>query len=162
MPAPGTAVLTARSQSVPHGPLARYLEHPGATTGAVLRHLGHVLAPLGLRLGPIVIGIALVAGIALGLIRRREAARMAVENDVHVLGVSSLAGGHSTLVPEVIAELKNLGRQDIQVVVGGVIPPQDYEALFQAGVAEVFGPGTVIPVAAQKILNALIGSARAV
>jgi methylmalonyl-CoA mutase len=91
----------------------------------------------------------------------REAARMAVENDVHVLGVSSLAGGHSTLVPEVIAELKNLGRQDIQVVVGGVIPPQDYEALFQAGVAEVFGPGTVIPVAAQKILNALIGSARA-
>jgi methylmalonyl-CoA mutase len=91
----------------------------------------------------------------------REAARMAVENDVHVLGVSSLAGGHSTLVPEAIAELKKLGRQDIQVVVGGVIPPQDYDALFQAGVAEVFGPGTVIPVAAQKILNALIGSARA-
>jgi methylmalonyl-CoA mutase len=91
----------------------------------------------------------------------REAARMAVENDVHVLGVSSLAGGHTTLVPEVIAELKNLGRQDIQVVVGGVIPPQDYDALFQAGVTEVFGPGTVIPVAAQKILNALIGSARA-
>jgi methylmalonyl-CoA mutase len=91
----------------------------------------------------------------------REAARMAVENDVHVLGVSSLAGGHTTLVPEVIAELKSLGRADIQVVVGGVIPPQDYEALFQAGVAEVFGPGTVIPLAAQKILNALIGSARA-
>ena len=91
----------------------------------------------------------------------REAARMAAENDVHVLGVSSLAGGHTTLVPEVIAELKKLGRQDIQVVVGGVIPPQDYEALFQAGVAEVFGPGTVIPLAAQKILNALIGSARA-
>jgi methylmalonyl-CoA mutase len=91
----------------------------------------------------------------------REAARMAVENDVHVLGVSSLAGGHMTLVPEVIAELKNLGRADIQVVVGGVIPPQDYEALLAAGVAEVFGPGTVIPVAAQKILNALIGSARA-
>jgi methylmalonyl-CoA mutase len=92
----------------------------------------------------------------------REAARMAAENDVHVLGVSSLAGGHTTLVPEVIAELKKLGRQDIQVVVGGVIPPQDYEALFQAGVAEVFGPGTVIPLAAQKILNALIGTARAV
>jgi methylmalonyl-CoA mutase len=91
----------------------------------------------------------------------REAARMAVENDVHVLGVSSLAGGHTTLVPEVIAELKNLGRADIQVVVGGVIPPQDYEALLAAGVAEIFGPGTVIPVAAQKILNALIGSARA-
>jgi methylmalonyl-CoA mutase len=91
----------------------------------------------------------------------REAARMAVENDVHVLGVSSLAGGHTTLVPEVIAELKNLGRDDIEIVVGGVIPPQDYEALLAAGVAEVFGPGTVIPVAAQKILNALIGSARA-
>jgi methylmalonyl-CoA mutase len=91
----------------------------------------------------------------------REAARMAAENDVHVLGVSSLAGGHTTLVPEVIEELKKIGRADIQVVVGGVIPPQDYEALFQAGVAEVFGPGTVIPVAAQKILNALIGSARA-
>jgi methylmalonyl-CoA mutase len=91
----------------------------------------------------------------------REAARMAAENDVHVLGVSSLAGGHSTLVPEVIAELRKLGREDIQVVVGGVIPPQDYDALFQAGVSEVFGPGTVIPLAAQKILHALIGSVRA-
>jgi methylmalonyl-CoA mutase len=91
----------------------------------------------------------------------REAARMAVENDVHVLGISSLAGGHTTLVPEAIEELKKLGRADIQVVVGGVIPPQDYDALFQSGVAEVFGPGTVIPVAAQKILHALIGSARA-
>jgi methylmalonyl-CoA mutase len=89
----------------------------------------------------------------------REAARMAVENDVHVLGVSSLAGGHMTLVPEAIAELKKLGRGDIQVVVGGVIPPQDYEALTAAGVAEVFGPGTVIPVAAQKILHALIAMA---
>jgi methylmalonyl-CoA mutase len=92
----------------------------------------------------------------------REAARMAVENDVHVLGVSSLAGGHSTLVPEVIAELRKLGSEDILVVVGGVIPPQDYAALFAAGVAEVFGPGSVIPVCAQKILKALIGSARAV
>jgi methylmalonyl-CoA mutase len=91
----------------------------------------------------------------------REAARMAVENDVHVLGVSSLAGGHSTLVPEVIAELRKLDREDILVFVGGVIPPQDYEALFQAGVAGVFGPGTVIPLAAQKILHALIGSVRA-
>ena len=91
----------------------------------------------------------------------REAARMAVENDVHVLGVSSLAGGHSTLVPEVIGELRKLGREDILVYVGGVIPPQDYEALFQAGVTGVFGPGTVIPECAQKILNALIGSVRA-
>ena len=85
----------------------------------------------------------------------KEAARMAVENDVHVLGASSLAGGHSTLVPEVISELKKLGREDILVVAGGVIPPQDYEALHQAGVTEVFGPGSVIPICAQKILAAL-------
>jgi len=91
----------------------------------------------------------------------REAARMAAENDVHVLGVSSLAGGHTTLVPEVISELKKLGREDILVVVGGVIPPQDYDALHNAGVTDVFGPGTVIPVAAQRILNALIGSVHA-
>jgi methylmalonyl-CoA mutase len=88
----------------------------------------------------------------------REAARMAVENDVHVLGVSSLAGGHSTLVPEVIAELKKLGREDILVFVGGVIPPQAYEALFQAGVTDVFGPGSVIPICAQKVLNSLLGT----
>jgi methylmalonyl-CoA mutase len=85
----------------------------------------------------------------------REAARMAMENDVHVLGVSSLAGGHSTLVPEVISELKKLGREDILVFVGGVIPPQAYESLFKAGVADVFGPGSVVAVCAQKILAAL-------
>ena len=84
-----------------------------------------------------------------------EVARMAVENDVHVLGVSTLAGGHLTLVPEVIQELKRLGRQDILVVVGGVIPPQDFEALRKAGAAGVFGPGTRIPVSAQEILHAL-------
>ncbi len=89
----------------------------------------------------------------------REAARMAVENDVHVLGVSSLAGGHTTLVPEVIAELKKLDREDILVFVGGVIPPQDYDALYRAGVTEVFGPGSVIPLCAQKILHALVGQA---
>ena len=88
----------------------------------------------------------------------REAARMAAENDVHVLGVSSLAGGHKTLVPEVLAELKTLGRPDILVFVGGVIPPQDYDFLHQAGVAGVFGPGTVIPVSAQTILKTLTGS----
>ncbi len=86
----------------------------------------------------------------------REAARMAVENDVHVLGASSLAGGHSTLVPEVIAELRKLGREDILVVAGGVIPPQDYDALYKAGVTEVFGPGSIIPICAQKILAALM------
>jgi methylmalonyl-CoA mutase len=83
---------------------------------------------------------------------------MAAENYVHVLGISTLAGGHKTLVPEVIAELKRLGRADILVVVGGVIPPQDYDFLSRVGAAGVFGPGTVIPVCAQKILDALSGS----
>jgi methylmalonyl-CoA mutase len=91
----------------------------------------------------------------------REAARMAVENDNHVLGVSSLAGGHKTLVPEVIAELRRLGRDDILVFVGGVIPPQDYDFLKREGVVDVFGPGSVIPVCAQKILTALRASVRA-
>ncbi len=88
----------------------------------------------------------------------REVARMAVENDVHVLGVSTLAGGHKTLVPEVIGELKSMGREDILVVVGGVIPPQDYDYLYSAGATGVFGPGTVIPLCAQKILEALQGN----
>jgi methylmalonyl-CoA mutase len=91
----------------------------------------------------------------------REAARMAAENDVHALGISSLAGGHKTLVPEVIAELKRLDRGDIVVFVGGVIPPQDYDYLRQAGVAGVFGPGTAIPVCAQAVLRELTESVRA-
>jgi methylmalonyl-CoA mutase len=85
-----------------------------------------------------------------------EAARQAVENDVHVLGVSSLAGGHKTLVPQVIDELKKLGRDDIMVIVGGVIPAQDYDFLYKSGVAGIFGPGTSISVAATKILEALM------
>ncbi|MEM0996520.1 MAG: methylmalonyl-CoA mutase [Bacteroidota bacterium] len=85
-----------------------------------------------------------------------EAARQAVENDTHIVGVSSLAGGHKTLVPDLIAALRTAGRKDIMVVAGGVIPAQDYDFLFQAGVAHVFGPGTVIPDAAQKILKRLI------
>jgi methylmalonyl-CoA mutase len=85
-----------------------------------------------------------------------EVARMAVENDVHILGVSTLAGGHMTLVPEVIQELKRLGRQDILTVVGGVIPPQDFAALRKAGAAGVFGPGTRIPLSAQEILHRLL------
>ena len=89
----------------------------------------------------------------------KEVARHAVENDVHVLGVSTLAGGHKTLIPEVVQELRALGREDIMVVVGGVIPPQDYEYLHEAGAAGVFGPGTVIPRAAQKILEALLTGA---
>jgi methylmalonyl-CoA mutase len=83
----------------------------------------------------------------------REAAKMAVENDVHVVGVSSLAAGHKTLVPQLIEELKLAGGDDIAVVVGGVIPPGDYDFLHQAGAACVFGPGTVVTDAANKVLN---------
>ncbi len=85
-----------------------------------------------------------------------EAAKQAVENDVHILGVSSLAAGHKTLVPQVIEELKKFGREDIMVVVGGVIPAQDYQLLFDAGAVAVFGPGTKISEAAIKILDILI------
>jgi methylmalonyl-CoA mutase len=85
-----------------------------------------------------------------------EAAKQAVENDVHILGVSSLAAGHKTLVPQVIEELKKYGREDIMVIVGGVIPAQDYQFLFDAGAAAVFGPGTKISEAAIKILEILI------
>ncbi len=87
-----------------------------------------------------------------------ETARQAVENDVHVVGASSLAAGHKTLVPQLIEELKKLGREDIMVIAGGVIPPQDYDFLYKAGVKGVFGPGTVISVAAQKILGELMGN----
>ncbi|GLC88789.1 methylmalonyl-CoA mutase [Lysinibacillus piscis] len=82
-----------------------------------------------------------------------EAAKMAVENDVHVIGVSSLAAGHKTLVPELITELEKLGREDILIIVGGVIPAQDYEFLYEAGAVAIFGPGTVLPVSAQKIIE---------
>ncbi len=85
-----------------------------------------------------------------------EAAKQAVENDVHVLGISSLAGGHKTLVPQVIEELKKLGREDILVTVGGVIPQQDYKFLFDSGASGIYGPGTKISVAAQEILKLLI------
>jgi len=85
----------------------------------------------------------------------KEVAKQAVENDVHIVGVSSLAGGHKTLVPSVIQELKDYGREDIMVVAGGVIPQQDYDFLFDSGVAFVFGPGTVIAKAAQEILSQL-------
>jgi methylmalonyl-CoA mutase len=86
----------------------------------------------------------------------KEAAKQAVENDVHILGVSSLAAGHKTLVPQVIEELKKYGRDDIMVIVGGVIPKQDYQFLFDAGAVAVFGPGTKISSAAIKILEILI------
>lgn len=79
-----------------------------------------------------------------------EAARQAAENDVHILGISSLAAGHKTLVPQTVAELEKLGRGDILVVVGGVIPQQDYDFLKNAGAAAIFGPGTVVAKAAQE------------
>ncbi|WP_374760882.1 methylmalonyl-CoA mutase [Flectobacillus rivi] len=85
-----------------------------------------------------------------------EVAKQAVENDVHVVGASSLAAGHKTLVPELINELKKLGREDIMVIAGGVIPAQDYAFLYESGVKGVFGPGTIISIAAQKILKELM------
>ena len=85
-----------------------------------------------------------------------EAAKQAVENDVHVVGVSSLAAGHKTLVPQIVAELKKLGREDIVVIVGGVIPHQDYDDLYKAGAAAIFGPGTPIATAAIKLLEILL------
>ena len=87
-----------------------------------------------------------------------ESAKQAVENDVHILGVSSLAAGHKTLVPQVIEELKKLGREDIMVVVGGVIPPQDYDFLYKAGAAAIFGPGTIIAQSATKMLELLLAA----
>jgi methylmalonyl-CoA mutase len=86
----------------------------------------------------------------------KEAAKQAVENDVHILGVSSLAAGHKTLVPAVMESLKELGREDIMVIVGGVIPAQDYEFLYDQGVAGIFGPGTPIAKAAGAILNLMM------
>ena len=87
-----------------------------------------------------------------------EAAKQAVENDVHVLGVSSLAAGHKTLIPTVIEELKKLGREDIMVIAGGVIPAQDYQFLYDAGVIAIFGPGTSVALAGKKILEVLLES----
>jgi len=88
----------------------------------------------------------------------KEAAQQAIENDVHILGISSLAAGHKTLVPQVIAEMKELGREDIMVIVGGVIPAQDYQFLFDAGALAVYGPGTRISEAAIEMLTILIDS----
>ena len=83
----------------------------------------------------------------------QEVARFAVESDVHFVGVSSLAAGHMTLIPELIDELRRTGHEDIAVIAGGVIPPQDHEFLYRSGVSEIFGPGTVIPLAAQRIMR---------
>jgi len=82
-----------------------------------------------------------------------ETAKQAVENDVHVVGMSSLAGGHKTLLPQLVEELKKLGREDIIVICGGVIPAQDYEFLYENGASAIFGPGTKIPDAGKKIIE---------
>jgi methylmalonyl-CoA mutase len=87
-----------------------------------------------------------------------EVAMQAAENDVHIVGASSLAGGHKTLIPELIESLKKIGREDILVVAGGVIPEKDYDFLTQKGVSFIFGPGTVITDAAKEILKKLIAS----
>ena len=87
-----------------------------------------------------------------------EAAKQAVENDVHIMGVSSLAAGHKTLVPQVIAELEKLGRPDIMVTVGGVIPAQDYQFLYDAGAVAIFGPGTPVSESDIKMLELLIAA----
>ena len=87
-----------------------------------------------------------------------EAAKQAVENDVHVLGVSSLAAGHKTLIPSVMEELKKLGREDIMVIAGGVIPAQDYQFLYDSGVVAIFGPGTSVAAAGRKIMEILIAA----
>ncbi|HBN50940.1 MAG TPA: methylmalonyl-CoA mutase, partial [Thalassospira sp.] len=84
-----------------------------------------------------------------------EAARQAVENDVHIVGASSLAAGHLTLVPQLRAELDKLGREDIMIVAGGVIPPQDFDKLYEAGAEAIFPPGTVIAEAACDLLEKL-------
>jgi len=87
-----------------------------------------------------------------------EAAKQAVENDVHVLGVSSLAAGHKTLIPSVMEELRKLGREDIMVIAGGVIPAQDYQFLYDAGVVAIFGPGTSVASAGKKIMEILVAA----
>ena len=86
----------------------------------------------------------------------KEVAKQAVENDVHILGISSLTAGHKTLIPQVLKELKSYGREDILVIAGGVIPEKDYEFLYKAGVSGVFGPGTVIAESAITILNKIL------
>ena len=88
----------------------------------------------------------------------KEAVKQAIENDVHILGISSLAAGHKTLVPQVISELKKYEREDIMVIVGGVIPTQDYQFLFDCGAVGVFGPGTKIAQAAIDMITILIDS----
>ncbi len=85
-----------------------------------------------------------------------ETAKQAVENDVHCIGMSSLAAGHKTLLPQLVEELKKLGREDIIVICGGVIPAQDYQFLYEHGASAIFGPGTKIPEAAIKIMHEII------
>ena len=85
-----------------------------------------------------------------------EVAMQAAENDVHIIGVSTLAAGHKTLIPQLIEALRKIGREDIMIIAGGVIPPRDYKFLYEAGVSEIFGPGMVIAIAAHRILEKLM------
>ena len=89
-----------------------------------------------------------------------ETAQDAVDNDVHMVGFSSLAAGHKTLLPALVEELSKRGREDILVAIGGVIPAQDYQFLYDHGAAAIFGPGTVLPVAAKKLLEELLARAK--
>merc|ERR1711874_129993 len=86
-----------------------------------------------------------------------EVAQQAVDSDVHCIGVSSLAAGHKTLVPELVKSLTKLGRPDVLIICGGVIPPQDYDFLYKAGVGAIFGPGTKLPIAALEVVNLISG-----
>ena len=88
-----------------------------------------------------------------------EVAQQAVDSDVHCIGVSSLAAGHKALVPELVKSLAKLGRPDVLIICGGVIPPQDYEFLYQAGASAIFGPGTKLPIAALEVVNLIGGHA---
>ena len=85
-----------------------------------------------------------------------EIAKQGIENDVHVIGISSLAGGHKTLIPELINQLKKINREDIIIIAGGVIPKQDYKTLYDSGVKQIFGPGTIVSEACVDILNKLL------
>ena len=122
--------------------MATPIAHKGATAGAKVVATAYADAGFDVDVGPL-------------FQTPEEAAKMAVENDVHVVGVSSLAAGHKTLVPQLVAELKKLGAEDIAVVCGGVIPQQDYRFLYDAGVKAIFGPGTNTNAIVEHIKSAL-------
>ena len=150
------AFLDRRTRSMNHL-IARFAEHEGRRPRILMAKMGQD----GHDRGAKVVATAfadLGFDVDMGPLFQtpEETARQAVENDVHMVGMSSLAAGHKTLLPALVAELKRLGREDIMVICGGVIPAQDYEFLKANGAAAIFGPGTVIPVAAQRLLEELM------